>query len=364
MNILILSGRFGLGHRMAANAIGEQYRELNKDAKITHLDLLAYCYPHCSRFLFWAFQKFVEHCSGIYNLVYILSGKFRVDIKPAGYSVFQKLQKLLEEYKPDVIVCTLPLCAKSIASYIDKTGCKIPLVTCVTDISIHPEWFVPQTQYYLAPTKEVKDNLVREGAFPEQIFVTGIPVRQQFLHIENNRSREPGTKEKRVLIMGGGLGIIPDLGRLVRTLHELPGVYTTVIAGNNQKVYDTWNGCYEDVEVLGFTESISDYMKEADLVITKVGGITLFEAIQCEVPLFVIHPFLKQEINNAKYAQKAGIAEVVWNRTEDYMPVLRMVLTEEEKLQCMKMNIRFSKDHICDMELADAMKIMMERMSA
>ena len=55
------------------------------------------------------------------------------------------------------------------------------LVTCITPGYQHsiPEWITPQTDAYLARPK-VKENLVR-SARPEQIFVTGIPVRQQFL---------------------------------------------------------------------------------------------------------------------------------------------------------------------------------------
>ena len=47
-------------------------------------------------------------------------------------------------------------CVKAIASYKRKTGLKTPLVTCITDISMHPEWTASQTDIYLAPTQEIK----------------------------------------------------------------------------------------------------------------------------------------------------------------------------------------------------------------
>ena len=34
MKVLVLSGRFGMGHEMAANAICEQFRKLDKDTEI------------------------------------------------------------------------------------------------------------------------------------------------------------------------------------------------------------------------------------------------------------------------------------------------------------------------------------------
>lgn len=360
MNVLILSSQFGMGHQMAAKAIGEEIKKQNEDARVTELDLLTYCYPRVSRYIFKLFHMLVEHCYGIYNMVYKLSGKMKVDIKPSGITVYKKLQKLMDEYEPDMIVCTLPLCAKSIASYIEKTGCRIPLVTCITDISIHPEWITPQTDAYLAPTNEVKESLVERGTAPENVFVTGIPVRQQFLE-NTGKQRDKVTK---VLIMGGGLGIIPNLDELIDMLHHTPGVSATIITGKNQKAYETWHGKYDDIEVLGYTENMSDHVKEADLVITKAGGITLFELIHCEVPLFVIHPFLEQEVNNARYAQEHGIARVIWDKTTDFTGVLKEFLSDDRQWQEMKKNMRRVKREIMECSVEDAMRTVAERMAA
>ena len=115
---------------------------------------------------------------------------------------------------------------------------------------------------------------------------------------------------------------------------------------------------------LGYTENISKYMKEADLVITKPGGITLFELIHCQVPLFVIHPFLEQEVNNAKYAQNMGIAKVVWNKSSDFLGILHEFLSDGRQWEQMKEKISKAKDEIMDWDLDDAMTTVMERMTA
>lgn len=51
MKVLVLSGRFGMGHEMAANAICEQFRKLDKDTEIVKKDLLEELY-HISANLF------------------------------------------------------------------------------------------------------------------------------------------------------------------------------------------------------------------------------------------------------------------------------------------------------------------------
>jgi len=77
MKVLVLSGRFGMGHEMAANAICEQFRKLDKDTEIVKKDLLEELYPHISKLIFGGFRLMVEHCHGIYNFIYKMSGKVK-----------------------------------------------------------------------------------------------------------------------------------------------------------------------------------------------------------------------------------------------------------------------------------------------
>lgn len=60
MKVLVLSGRFGMGHEMAANAICEQFRKLDKDTEIVKKDLLEELYPHISKLIFWGFRLMVS----------------------------------------------------------------------------------------------------------------------------------------------------------------------------------------------------------------------------------------------------------------------------------------------------------------
>ena len=60
MKVLVLSGRFGMGHEMAANAICEQFRKLDKDTEIVKKDLLEELYPHISKLIFGGFRLMVS----------------------------------------------------------------------------------------------------------------------------------------------------------------------------------------------------------------------------------------------------------------------------------------------------------------
>ena len=56
MKVLVLSGRFGMGHEMAANAICEQFRKLDKDTEIVKKDLLEELYPYQQTY-FWGISS-------------------------------------------------------------------------------------------------------------------------------------------------------------------------------------------------------------------------------------------------------------------------------------------------------------------
>lgn len=371
MKVLILSGRFGFGHKMAANAIGEEFKRQDQNAEIVQKDLPAYFYPNISKIIYKVFGLVAERYHGIYNLVYKISGKINSGNRPGGPIIYRKFRKMMEEYDPDVIVCTHPFCEKSAATFKAKSGSGIPLVTCITDISMHKEWYAKQTDLYLAPTVEVKDNLAGFGALPEDILTTGVPVRQQFLAAGDDEGGpceiEAGTEEnvcknrKNVLVMGGGLGIVPELEELLYTLHGIPGVKTTVITGKNHKMYELWKGRFPDIEVLGYVEHIGKYMRKADLVITKAGGITLFEILHSDVPMFIIRPFLEQEIVNARYAQGKGFAQVIWDKKEDFTAELRRILKDPERLCEMRRHMAKAREEMMDTQLFEAVWEMSKR---
>ncbi len=111
--------------------------------------------------------------------------------------------------------------------------------------------------------------------------------------------------------MGGGLGLLPKSEQFYKELNSLEGVKTTVITGNNKKMYYKLYGRYENIEVVGYTNEVYKYMKDSDLIISKPGGITLFETIYSELPILAFNPFLQQEIDNASFILNNEIGRIL-----------------------------------------------------
>ncbi len=314
MNILILTGKFGLGHWSASQSIRQQLEHGVPDVRVEVQDLLAYALPRLSEAMYKSFDFVVSHGSLLFNLYYELTAQGRPDARPPFEELLlDKLTELLEQRRPDAVIATHPLCAQLMSRLKGRYDLDLPLITCVTDISSHPEWINRYTDCYLAPDGKVLSGLTQKGVDPSLICVTGIPVREEFhcLKPAGSFSCSGRRKEKKILIMGGGLGLLPKDPAFYDALNSLPDTWTTIITGRNRKMFEHLHGRWPHIEVVGYTSQVWNYMAEADLVVSKPGGITLFEAISSRVPILTWQPSLAQERRNARWVTSEGIGWVV-----------------------------------------------------
>ena len=146
--------------------------------------------------------------------------------------------------------------------------------------------------------------------------------------------------------MGGGLGLLPKKDRFYEELNALPGVRTTIITGGNQKLYDRLHGRYEHIEVVGFTDRVYDYMARADLMLSKPGGITLFETIFSELPILAWEPFLQQERENARFLTRHQIGRIAPKEPEACLEAIARLLADDAALERMGRNMRRLKGQL------------------
>ena len=89
-------------------------------------------------------------------------------------------------------------------------------------------------------------------------------------------------------------------------------------------------------------------MAEADLIITKPGGITTFEAIATRTPLYIIDPYLEQELGNAYFIETNNIGHVVRSRDTNVACDLASFMANSSLLEAMKKNMaEISKSFAC-----------------
>ena len=327
MEILILTGKFGMGHWSAALSIQEQLEREGHQAQV--VDFFAYALPETAPALYRGFNLLVTYGGGIYNLFHRMKRNAEGEV-PLASQFTRRLAGLLAVTRPDVVVSTHPVCSGVVARYKAERTSALPLVTCVTDITSHSEWIHPGTDRYLVAGEDDKTALVRKGVDAERVTVTGIPVRAQF---SSELRRMDGPRQ--LLIMGGGLGLMPRKDSFYEALNALPGVHTTILTGKNQKLYDRLAGKYENIEVVAFTDRVYEYMGRAHLMLSKPGGITTFEAIAAQLPMLAWEPFLEQERENARFLVAHGLGRVVPKDEEDCLAAIRACIHDDVLLERM-----------------------------
>ncbi len=340
MNILILSGSFGMGHKSASKALEQEFSVSPQCTKVEVIDILEQLVPKHYQAIYDSFDFLVKRINFCYNLFHRITfnSNFNID---SAYSIriARKIAELIENKNPDLIVSTLPIGSLSVSTYKKKTGDKIPLITCLTDVSTHNEWFTPQTDIYFVPSPKVKASLINKGFNSRNIIVTGIPVKKQFKTGSSCRSINYNN-DKHLLVMGGGLGLIPKATEFYEQLNQIANLKTTVILGNNKEDYLKLAGRYENIDIVGYTTQVASFMQRADLMLTKPGGVTLFEAIHAELPILSLRPFLNQEKYNARYIEEEGLGKVLWHENQKIINIIKFLITDQHKINLYRKNIR------------------------
>lgn len=335
MNILILTGKFGMGHASTARALEQRVTEELPQARVTVADIMEEAVgPASAAVVYQLFETVVRHGGTIYNKIYRSCNRESSMPIPARQRFFRAIDRLMACTEPQVVISTLPLCTRLAAEYKKRGRGRYTLVSCITDISCHSEWIAPGVDLYCAASVQTKEALVRAGVDQNRILVTGVPVRPAF--------RVPAAGErraKRVLVMGGGLGLMPEDPKFYLRLAAIPGVEVTVITGGNGELYEKLQGLAPNIEVLPFVKNVDAYMRRCDVMISKPGGITLFEAIASDLPLLAFCPALEQEKLNAAFLQQHHIGAVLPASPEPMVWVVEDLLLQRGALDEMRRNM-------------------------
>ena len=344
MNVLILTCKFGMGHFSAALALEEEIKNLDPSCNVKVIDFIEHMVPKADALTYGTFNFVVDKCPNVYNFLNEVSAKNSG--VPLGKLLMKKISKLLENI--DIVISTVPISTQYISSFKQTKNCQIPLYTYVTDIVAHKEWLSGSSDMYFVGDISSKEQLIQEGIDQEKIKVTGIPVRKGF-DFENKKN-----KYKEILIMGGGLGLIPNAEEVILNLSSKKEIKITVITGKNKKLMKTMKKNFPNIKVIGYSNHVNDYMKKADLVVSKAGGITVFEAIHTKTPLYIIKPFLMQEVGNAKFVEEKNIGKIVWKKKKDIAEDIVELLNDEEKIKIMKENMQNILDGFENYTIFDA----------
>jgi len=308
--VLLLSADFGSGHLQAARAIAEACCEqlpalgaevINVESQLLHLLSVGYL-------------QLLDKAPGAYRRLYNarVSWPTRTFIHSMVHGA---VARELRQNDPRVVVATHPFPGRVAGRMRTAGHLRCPVAVAITDFQPHPFWVHEGIDRYFVSSGESALKLQSMGVPADRIRVTGIPIQADFAarRVQAAQAKVPGRRN--VLVMGGGLGLgpIPDA---VRSLTRLPreGVKVTVVCGRNEQLkadLETLVGNDPRFNILGYTDRVPELMAEADLLVTKPGGITCSEALAVGLPMLLMQPLPGHEEENAAFLTGTGAAKVV-----------------------------------------------------
>jgi processive 1,2-diacylglycerol beta-glucosyltransferase len=352
-DILILSASYGGGHNQVSRALTQALQIQAPGIKIITVDYCELLFPLISRLTQFGYSQSIRHFPVGYALYYQATGKISPDsfwqrrLNRMGYT---ELILLVNRLKPKVIVSTFPLPAGVLSQMKSCGDLNVPIITVITDISVHSQWIHPNTDLYLVGSEEVASGLMVRGIQPDNIVVSGIPVLPFFTQkfdrqkIRQEYGFRPNTKI--VLFMGGSEGVFTTSNFHILLKNVQTPVEALVITGSNHDLYEKLlvvNEKHPEIKICKYTDNIAGLMEVADVLVTKAGGITVSEALAKGLPMIVFKPSPGQEEANALYLRKHRAAIIAKGERRLRAVIQRLVDDEQFRNLMRKNSLKLGK---------------------
>jgi UDP-N-acetylglucosamine:LPS N-acetylglucosamine transferase len=345
--ILIISSDTGGGHRSAAAAIvagiesfvkGESYairvvRAVEESAAIAARLVRLYNWllrnkQHWMKYYYWALNLIRPETREFFHsrsIVYV--------------------RGLFERWCPHIVVSVHPLTQHIFARVLKelKLADRIPLVTVVTDpyYGFWKGWACDDVSLYLVASGEARQQLIDYGIAPERIKISGMPVHPKFDFPGEQAAQAARTAlgldaEKFTVFLNAGWeggGNVPEIFReLVRGELDVQAIF---LAGKNEALKNEAETVAAEarfpVKVIGYSDEVEQLMHAANVMISKLGGLSTFEALNCRVPIIadVTTRPMPQEASTVNLIVKGGAA-VLLQSASDIVPVVRRMIDDSK----------------------------------
>ena len=314
--ILFLFSDTGGGHRSAATAIIEALElEFGDHFMVKMVDVFKDYAPRPFNRVPDFYPKMVK-IPQAWGLGYHLSDghrRARLITASAWPYIRRSIKTLVSQHPSDLIVSIHPLATAPTLRALGKD--RPPFITIVTDlVTAHALWYHRRTDLCIVPTEAARQRALIHGLQPAQVQVVGLPVADRFCQPPGNRQAlraQLGWPQDLpvILLVGGGEGMGPiEKSALAIGEARLPASLV-VVAGRNQRLKARLEARSWPMPtfIYGFVDEMPDFMRAADILVTKAGPGTISEAINAGLPMVLYSRLPGQEDGNVTFVIAEGI---------------------------------------------------------
>jgi UDP-N-acetylglucosamine:LPS N-acetylglucosamine transferase len=331
--ICLLFSNSGGGHRSATLAIQAALDEILAQEKLTNsVEIISDTLVEKSHPINRAFVSFynflLRHSQASVKYYFQFLHMLKPNDSAMGYRITSPyIKELFSREQPVVVVAVHPMINQYIPRVIEECGLtgQTKFITLVTDPNdrVWKGWASPHSDLTIVPNDLTRNKLISWGVPAQKIKAIGMPIHPNFIRPAQTKRedfrRQLGLKPDVLTVCinsgwagGGNLMAIYKALKLVKK-----EIQVLFLCGHYSKLYEDAMKQARFMKiptaVLPFHNQMSELMSAVDLMVTKAGGLTTFEAIARRLPLAidVITEPMPQEAGNVELLVNAGLAKPI-----------------------------------------------------
>ena len=227
----------------------------------------------------------------------------------------RRLERQVRAFRPDVVIGTQMIPAALLSTVKARRRLAVPSIGVPTDFGVHDFWLQPGTDAYCVAHASIP-GVPRSSA--AQVLTTGVPLMPGFVQL-------PTPSEARlalgldpvrpiVLVLGGGLGLgVAAVAE--QLLPKRPDADLVLVTGHNRPAHIALGSRAAEhagrLHVFGWTARMEYFIRAADIVVGKPGGLTVAEVLACGRPLLAARSLGGQEGFNARFLEQHDVGRLV-----------------------------------------------------
>jgi processive 1,2-diacylglycerol beta-glucosyltransferase len=321
--VIVVSGSYGAGHDAAADALAHQLRTAGH--VVRRLDVADELPWHLGGLLRWAYFTQLRVAPGSWGTT--LRGLER---DGWAFRVVRLLLGVLGRHLvgrvagADLVISTHPFASQALGEARADGRLATPVVTYLTDASVHRLWVHPGVDLHLAMHDLTAAEAVRLGGRARVVR----PVVTVTDHaVEPGWSAPWPADRPAALVVGGSCGV----GELFDSALDLlaTGLVTPVVAcGSNDRLREQLEAV-PGVVALGWRTDMSALVRAASCVVQNAGGMTSLESLAAGTPTITYRPIPGHGTTNAAVLSRAGLVPWVADAAELESTLVRVLLAPE-----------------------------------
>jgi UDP-N-acetylglucosamine:LPS N-acetylglucosamine transferase len=227
----------------------------------------------------------------------------------------RRLERRVLAFRPDVVIGTQMIPAALLSTVKQRGRLGVPSIAVPTDFGVHDFWVQSGTDAYCVAHESIPGL---DASPARRILVTGVPLLPGFVHPpavgESKIALGLDPARPVVLVLGGGLGLGVDAvaGQL---LANRPDADLVLVTGHNGPARTALGSQAVEhagrLHVFGWTNRMEYFIRAADIVVGKPGGLTVAEVLACGRPLLAARSLGGQEGFNVRFLERHDVGRLV-----------------------------------------------------